>query len=116
MAQTQGVPAAFAHYAADDAVFFDVDPQLQRGQEAVNLRFADWPTGAELLWKPVQTDVADSGEVGYTWGTYEYRGPPNAEGKRGIGTGHYVTIWKRQADGAWRFVLDTGNPKPPVKK
>jgi ketosteroid isomerase-like protein len=116
MAQTQGLPAAFAHYAAEDAVFFDVDPKRHRGREAVRLRYADAPAGAVLTWKPVQADVADSGELGYTWGTYEFRGPPGPDGKSRVGTGHYVTIWKRQADGVWRFVLDTGNPNPPARK
>ena len=116
MAQAQGLPAAFAHFAAGDAVFFDVDPQLHRGREAVRLKFADAPAAAVLTWKPVEADVADSGELGYTWGTYEFRGPPGPDGKSRVGTGHYVTIWKRQADGAWRFVLDTGNPHPPARK
>ncbi len=116
LAQREGVPIAFAHYAADNAAFFDLDPEQYRGQEAVRLRFADAPAGAVLTWKPVEAEVAASGELGYTWGNYEYRGPPDAEGQRRVGTGHYVTIWKKQADGNWRFVLDTGSPNPPARK
>ena len=38
MASAQGAPAAFAHFAAPDAAFFDVDPRAHRGPEAVRLR------------------------------------------------------------------------------
>ena len=27
--------------------------------------------------------------------------------------GKYVTIWKKQADGSWKFVVDIGNPSSP---
>lgn len=36
-------------------------------------------------------------------------------GKPVIAEGLYLTIWKRQPDGRWRFVMDTGSPdrQPP---
>jgi ketosteroid isomerase-like protein len=115
MASAQGVPAAFAHFAAPDAAFFDVDPRAHRGQEAVRLRMADYPPNATLTWAPLQVDVAASGDLGYTWGRYEFRSP-GAEGRERIAGGYYLTIWKRQPDGSWKFALDTGTPdrpKPP---
>ena len=114
LAKSSGIEAAFARYAADDAVFFDVDPAQHRGPEAVRLRFDGLNPQAILSWTPVEVTVADSGELGYTWGTYEYRAP-GPDGKERIGRGHYVSIWKRQPDGQWKFVLDTGSPNPPSK-
>jgi ketosteroid isomerase-like protein len=115
MASAQGVPAAFAHFAAPDAAFFDVDPREHRGQEAVRLRLADFPPQAKLTWAPLQVDVSSSGDLGYTWGRYEFR-IPGAEGQERVAGGFYLTIWKRQPDGAWKFAIDTGTPdrpKPP---
>ena len=115
MASEQGVPAAFAHFAAPNAAFFDVDPRAHRGQEAVRHRLADFPPNAKLTWAPLTVDVAASGDLGYTWGRYEFRSP-GADGKERIGGGFYLTIWKRQPDGSWKFALDTGTPdrpKPP---
>jgi ketosteroid isomerase-like protein len=115
MASAQGVPAAFAHFAAPDAAFFDVDPREHRGQEAVRLRMAGFPPGAKLTWAPLQVDVAASGDLGYTWGRYEFRNP-GADGQEHVGGGFYLTIWKRQPDGSWKFAIDAGTPdrpKPP---
>jgi len=109
-----GLVTAFAEFAAADAVFFDVDPAQHRGAEAVRMRFEGLDPTAVLSWTPVAADVADSGELGYTWGTYEFR-VQGKEGQERIGTGHYVSIWKRQSDGCWKFVLDTGNPSPPAQ-
>ena len=56
-----------------------------------------------IRWKPLRADVAASGDLGYTWGVAE-SGP----GKTGPFKpyGIYVTIWKRQTDGKWKFVYD----------
>jgi len=115
LASEQGVPAAFAHFAAPDAAFFDVDPREHRGPEAVRLRMAGFPPNAKLTWAPLQVDVAASGDLGYTWGRYEFRSQ-GADGQGHVGGGFYLTIWKRQPDGSWKFAIDTGTPdrpKPP---
>jgi ketosteroid isomerase-like protein len=116
MASAQGAPAAFAQYAARDAAFFDVDPREHRGREAVNLRMAGFPPKAKLTWAPIQIDVAASGDLGYTWGRYEFRNP-GTDGKERVSGGFYLTIWKRQPDGSWKFAIDAGTPdrpKPPA--
>jgi ketosteroid isomerase-like protein len=50
--------------------------------------------------------VALSGELGYTYGIYEVR---SRGGIKTIGEGTYVTIWKKDRQGNWKFVLDAGN-------
>lgn len=57
-----------------------------------------------IRWRPLHAEVAASGELGYTWGVAE-----SAPAKEGPFKpyGIYVTIWKRQADGQWRFVYDS---------
>jgi uncharacterized protein (TIGR02246 family) len=45
----------------------------------------------------------------YETGKYTYTFTP--PGKSEIQTGgHYVTIWKRQADGGWKIIVDMGVP------
>jgi hypothetical protein len=41
--------------------------------------------------------------MGYTYGIYTLIVNDSAY------KGTYVTIWQKQADGTWKFVLDTGN-------
>lgn len=67
--------------------------------------FAD--TSFRLVWEPVRADVA--GDLGYTIGRWESR-RVGADGREVRRTGSYVTIWRRQADGSWKVVVDIGNP------
>jgi len=57
-----------------------------------------------IHWRPLRAEVAASGDLGYTWGVAE-----SGATKEGPFTpyGIYVTIWKRQADGKWKFVYDS---------
>jgi ketosteroid isomerase-like protein len=57
-----------------------------------------------IRWKPLRADVSDSGDLGYTWGVAE-SGPGKAGPFKPYGI--YVTIWKRAADGKWKFVYDS---------
>ena len=75
-------------------------------------------SGSALQWTPSFADVGSSGELGYTIGAYESEattGDGEIESRHGI----YVTIWKKQADGSWKVVLDIGSegagaaPEPP---
>jgi ketosteroid isomerase-like protein len=64
-----------------------------------------------LTWTPVHADMAASGDLGYTYGTYEFRSIGKA-GKPSIEYGKYVSIWKKQKDGSWKVVMDMGNSSP----
>jgi len=58
-----------------------------------------------LRWEPMYARAAESGELGYTYGTWELK--INADSSN-ISRGTYVTIWKRQPNGEWKYVLDSG--------
>src|SRR6185369_3639227 len=57
-----------------------------------------------IRWQPLHAEVAASGELGYTWGVAESAATKDGPFKP---YGIYVTIWKRQADGKWKFVYDS---------
>ncbi|QYM79450.1 DUF4440 domain-containing protein [Horticoccus luteus] len=110
LAAHDGVRAAFLAYAAPDCIFLDTQPFALRGSAAVTARFREWKDG-KLTWKPAFAEVEPHGKLGYTWGTWLYEATSaGAETKRA--TGKYVTIWKRQPDGSWKYVLDTGVTDP----
>jgi ketosteroid isomerase-like protein len=58
--------------------------------------------GGRLAWAPIASGQA--GALGYTVGKATYTGATPAAGWRTS----YVTIWRRQADGAWKVLFDTG--------
>ena len=65
----------------------------------------------QLTWAPIKVDVSADGSLGYTWGRYDLTSK-GKDGKAEASTGIYMTIWKRQADGSWKFVYD-GAPQLP---
>jgi ketosteroid isomerase-like protein len=104
-ASAKGMKEAFLTFAADDGIIFR--------RTAVNARQtwsqAEAPTGL-LSWQPIFADVSRAGDIGYTTGPYELR--EKATDEKPAGQGHYMTIWKKQPDGNWKFALDFGTRNP----
>jgi ketosteroid isomerase-like protein len=97
-----GMKDAFLRFAAPDGVVFRRGPV-----NAIEAWTQTNPAPAGLLtWWPAFADVSRAGDLGYTTGPYEFREDP--ADKAPGGAGHYFTIWRRQADGTWKFVLDLG--------
>jgi ketosteroid isomerase-like protein len=68
----------------------------------------------KLRWHANKVGVARSGELGYTSGTYDFSFK-DASGKTISDKGKYLTVWKKESDGAWKVLLDTFNSDlPPV--
>jgi ketosteroid isomerase-like protein len=108
-----GMAAAFDAYVAEDGVKFERDVGVIKGRAAISASNKDVPRDFLLTWTALFADVAASGDLGYTYGSYASRITlPDGSVRRG--SGHYTTIWKRQSDGSWKWVLDTGVPNTPV--
>jgi ketosteroid isomerase-like protein len=105
--QAQGRIAAFAHYAAPGALMFRPGGPPIEGVDAIRSSMARQGPG-NLTWAPHAASVASSGDLGYTWGDYTFS--PGDTHK--VYTGTYVSIWRRQGDGHWKWVVDIGNPGP----
>jgi len=68
-----------------------------------------------LSWHANKVGVARSGELGYTSGTYEFS-MKDASGKTISDKGKYLTVWKKEADGTWKVLVDTYNSDlPPIQ-
>jgi ketosteroid isomerase-like protein len=67
-----------------------------------------WNPDVTLKWQPVKVDVAASGDLAYTVGTWQLNGK-NRKGEPVSMTGKYMTVWKKQPDGTWKVVADMGN-------
>jgi ketosteroid isomerase-like protein len=98
---------------AEDGRMFPDGRDVIQGKAAIRELMAPLFSRPEnsLRWEPIGGDIAASGELGYTFGHSTSR-RPNAAGETGDHFGKYVTIWKKQADGGWKVVLDIGNSKP----
>jgi len=90
----------------------EYDQAVQQARAKAGLKPHPGPNPKfHLTWAPSKVEVSDDGTLGYTWGKYESTAT-NAAGKPEVTTGIYLTIWKRQSDGRWKFVYD-GSPELP---
>lgn len=110
LADRMGTANAFGEYVAGYGVVFGA-PTLVVGPTAVRAYFAARSAGTSLTWRPVYASVANSLDLGFTVGDYIATGR-GASGAAVQHFGKYLTIWQRQPDGDWKFVVDGGNPTP----
>ena len=109
LSEEKGMKQAFLEYAAEDAVILRENSLPQIGKRAMAERFTLFSdTGFILTWEPQFAEVAASGELGYSYGLYTMS-TKEKEGKKVMERGTYVSVWKKDKTGDWKFVLDTGN-------
>ena len=98
LSEEKGIKESFITYIADDGMLF-------RGGWVKGKPWTqEHPNPpASLVWWPTQAGIASSGDLGWTTGPYELKQGNDA------GHGNFLTVWRKQADGNWRFAIDFGN-------
>ena len=105
MSVKEGMFKAFLHYMAEDGVILRDNSLPSKGLEALEERFAGRSdTSFVLSWEPLFEKISESGDLGYTYGIHKMLDKATGQ----ISGGTYITIWQKQQDGDWKFVLDTG--------
>jgi ketosteroid isomerase-like protein len=86
---------------------------IAEGKEAIAKSFSVFfrLVDLKITWHADKAGVAKSGELGYTSGTYEMS--YSAGTAKIADRGKYVTVWKMQANGDWKVVLDIFNTDLP---
>lgn len=91
---------AFIQYFADEAIDFNPEP----GPALDRLRQQPRPpSDLRLVWEPRVGDIAMSGDLGYLTGPTETRRSDTVTRH-----GNYFSVWKKQADGRYKVILDVG--------
>lgn len=101
-AQARGQWTAFAAAAANDAVMFT--PQMVWAQ--VWLKGRPNPPAA-LRWQPYEVWSSCDGSLVVSHGVWHGGGP-------GGPSGWFTTLWRREGDGAYKWVLDHGDAGAPT--
>lgn len=96
-AAESGIRAAYDRYLAPDAVVFRPLPVPARDWFATHE-----PASGRLEWLPMTAATACDSSLAVTLGTWSYV----AKGSMTADTGHYLTAWRRSANGDWQIVLD----------
>nr|WP_166178267.1 hypothetical protein [Altererythrobacter segetis] len=93
-AQEKGQWAAFRQFAADGAVMFTPQPT----QAKTWLKGRAEPSVA-VKWQPYEVWMSCDGSLAVTKGAWQR---PN-------GVGYFTTVWQRQKNGDYKWVLDQGD-------
>lgn len=103
--EEKGRNAAFLEYADSAATMLRAFSMPTTGKEGIAKLLSQFPdTAVKVTWLPIASDVALSGDLGYTYGTYTIE---NKTTDRLGGT--YCTVWKRSKINGWKFLLSSGN-------
>lgn len=95
LAQAKGQWTAFRQTADDEAVMFVPEPVMAR----------DWLKGradppASVQWQPHQVWMSCDGTLGVTKGAWQ-----RPDGS----VGYFTTVWRRQKNGDYKWVMDQGD-------
>ncbi len=101
----KGMKNAYLEYIDSNGVLLRPNSLPIISAEAVDYIISLKDTGFVIEWKPSNAVVARSLELGYTYGVYKIVVPASGN----IIYGTYITVWKKQADGNWKFVLQSNN-------
>ena len=100
MAKEKNTRDAFLANLIDESISFSpgitkAKPFWEKSQAGT-----DW-----LYWQPVYADISTAGDFGYTTGPWSY-----SKSKKETPTafGEYITVWRKQADGKWKILIDAG--------
>jgi ketosteroid isomerase-like protein len=105
MAKEKGLSEAFAFFA-DSAASLNRGSYVIHGKDSIRLFYlAQRYHGVNLEWKPDFVEVSSSADLGYTYGKFLYT-TRDSIGKETCSNGIFHTVWKKQANGQWRFVWD----------
>lgn len=99
-----------AAFYAQDAIAYPPNAPVAIGHDAAQKVWAGYFADKtfKISWTTTHAEIAKSGDIGYTAGTYEdsFTGP---DGKQVHETGKYVCAWKKQKDGTWKAIQDIWN-------
>lgn len=104
LSEREGMKKAFLQFIDSGGILLRPDHYPLVGKEAMQFLSASHDSSFTLTWEPQAGEVSASADLGYTYGVYRLEMADTTS------RGTYVSIWKKQTDGSWKYVLDTGNP------
>jgi uncharacterized protein (TIGR02246 family) len=115
--------AAVASSYTTDAILMAPGIPAMKGREAIRAGMTEMlaDPNLKLDFASDRIEVSESGDMAATRGSYTMTGTNPATKKLTTDMGSYVTVFRKQTDGAWKAVLDINTsevppPAPPAPK
>ncbi|MEO6356017.1 MAG: hypothetical protein ABIU77_00045 [Ferruginibacter sp.] len=105
MSKTKGTKAALMQFIDSNGVLLRPNSFPLVGADAIDFISQSNDSAYTMIWQPKGGNIAASGELGYTFGVYSVIPKNNDPAMHGT----YVNVWKKQPDGSWKLLLDSGN-------
>lgn len=98
---------------SDDAKVYPPGAPVVEGRQAIHAFVAGSlaTEGFSISWEPSEAIVDAGGTMGYTTGRNRFTFP-DAAGNIATAEGRYLTVWRKNGDGAWKCVIDIWNSPP----
>jgi ketosteroid isomerase-like protein len=100
-------------FYAEDAMLLPPDAPAISDKKLLRTFWAGFLKSVDTLaWQAGKVDVSASGDVAYETGNWT----TTAKSGHGVETDHgkFVEVWKKQADGKWKCVVDMFNNDQPA--
>ena len=107
-AQLPGPGPAFVQFAAADAMLLGGET-FSSGHRAIESAFDGFPADRYIVWQPDRRFGAASGGLAYTVGHSDHIPRDGKPGARAYGK--FLSVWRQEPDGRWKFVLDLGSAR-----
>jgi ketosteroid isomerase-like protein len=100
-------------YWGEDATVMMAGLPTFRGKNAIRGYVAESlkVPGFKISWEPLEAHVSASGDMGYIVEKSQVT-LPDSTGKLTTTYSRAVTVWRKDADGRWRNVVDISNQDP----
>ncbi len=110
-AVSRNVEETLKYWTEDAVVISAGEPEFQ-GKAAIRRMVEDGLNNPnfEISWEPLKAEISESGDLGYLLENAKIT-MKDSMGRSQIQHFKSVTIWKKQADGTWKNVVDVMSPK-----
>ncbi len=114
-AQTDSIDKVLSYWA-DDAVVMLPGQETIKGKQAIKEMIEGTSNipGFKISWEPLSASVSKSGDMAYLIEENQVSFQ-DSTGKTITEYNKAVTVWRKEADGSWKNVVDMYNAKPAPK-
>lgn len=110
MSVEKGSVLAFHEYIAEDGFVLPKfgSPSQKEDYARLTKELQNIDLKSTLSWVPIRAEISKGADLGFTHGKYhlEYH---DSLGNKKDSYGYYITVWRKQHDGFWKFIADAGN-------
>ncbi len=105
MSKEKGMKNAFIEYIDSNGVLLRPHHMPLKGAAAIDFLLEQNDADYSLSWDPQHAVVAESGDLGFTYGIFVIH--PQQQDTSFFGT--YTHIWEKQLGGKWKLLLNSMN-------